>query len=77
MSTIDYNSIMDIKNEIKSLIAKKGMTLKQVCQILSEKTGKPYSGNNITNKLRRKTIKFEEAQAILEILGYKLEYEEL
>lgn len=68
---------MDIKNEIKSLIAKKGMTLKQVCQILSEKTGKPYSGNNITNKLRRKTIKFEEAQAILEILGYKLEYKEL
>lgn len=68
---------MDLKNEIKSLIAKRGMTLKQVCQILSEKTGKSYSGNNITNKLRRKTIKFEEVQTIFEILGYKLEYKDL
>ncbi|MDD3593907.1 MAG: hypothetical protein PHX18_04695 [Candidatus Gastranaerophilales bacterium] len=67
---------MDVKNEIKSLIAKRGMTLKQVCQILSEKTGKSYSGNNITNKLRRKTIKFEEVQLIFAILGYKLEYSE-
>ena len=31
---------------------------------------------NITNKLRRKTIKFEEVQAIFEILGYKLDYKE-
>lgn len=68
---------MDVKNEIKSLIAKRGMTLKQVCQIMSEKTGKSYSGNNITNKLRRKTIKFEEVQLIFEILGYKLEYTDL
>lgn len=68
---------MDIKNEIKALIAKRGMTLKQVCQILSEKTGKSYSGNNITNKLRRKTIKFEEVQLIFEILGYELEHRDL
>lgn len=68
---------MDIKNEIKALIAKRGTTLKQVCEILSEKTGKEYSGNNITNKLRRKTIKFEEVQMIFEILDYKLEYKEL
>jgi hypothetical protein len=68
---------MDAKNEIKALIAKRGMTLKQVCQILSEKTGKSYTGNNITNKLRRKTIKFEEVQLIFEILGYKLDYKDL
>lgn len=68
---------MDIKNEIKSLIAKRGTTLKQVCQIMSEKTGKNYTGNNITNKLRRKTIKFEEVQLIFEILEYKLEYHDL
>jgi len=65
---------LDVKNEIKSLIAKRGMTLKQVCEIMSEKTGQTYSGNNITNKLRRNTIKFSEVQMIFEILGYKLEY---
>ncbi len=68
---------MDLKSDIKSLIAKRGTTLKQVCHIMSERTGKTYSGNNITNKLRRKTIKFEEAQLIFEILGYKLGYKEV
>lgn len=67
---------MDIKNELKSLIAKRGLTLKRVCELMTEKTGKNYSGNNITNKLRRKTIKFEEVQIIFEILGYKLNYKE-
>ena len=32
--------------------------------------------NNITNKLRRKTIKFEEVQEILDILGYHIEFVE-
>ncbi len=67
---------MDIRNEIKSLIAKRGTTLKQVCEILTQKTGKIYVGNNITNKLRRKTIKYEEVELILKTLGYTLKYKE-
>jgi hypothetical protein len=65
---------MDIKYEIKSLIAKHATTLKKVCEQMSEKTGKKYTGNNITNKLARKTIKFEEVQMIFEILGYEISY---
>lgn len=65
---------MDIRNELKSLIAKNGTTLKKVCEQLTLKTGKSYIGNNITNKLRRNTIKFEEVQNILDTLGYHIEF---
>ena len=49
---------MNIKNEIKVAIARKGTTLKEVCEKLSEQTGKYYSYNNISNKMARGTIKF-------------------
>ncbi len=65
---------MDIRNELKSLIAKNGTTLKKVCDTLTQTTGKSYIGNNITNKLRRKTIKFEEVQEILDVLDYHIEF---
>jgi DNA-binding transcriptional regulator GbsR (MarR family) len=65
---------MEVRNELKSLIAKNATTLKRVCEILTTKKGKSYIGNNITNKLRRKTIKFEEVQDILEVLGYHIEF---
>ncbi len=69
-----YNIKMELRNELKGLIAKNGTTLKKVCEILTQKTGYNHIGNNITNKLRRKTIKFEEVQEILDVLGYHIEF---
>lgn len=68
---------MNIKEEIKVIIARRGTTLKKVCEALSEKTGKFYSYNNISNKLHRGTIKFNEVQYIFEILNYELNYKDL
>jgi len=68
--------LMDIRNEIKSIIAKKGSTLKKVCDNLEQIKNEKYSPNNITNKLRRKTIKFDEVQDILSVLNYHIEFVE-
>ena len=65
---------MDVKSEIKSLIAKKATTLKKVCEMLETSKNVKISPNNITNKLRRKTVKFDEVQDIIEILGYHIEF---
>ena len=65
---------MNIRNELKSLIAQNGTTLKHVCAVLTERTGKSVIGNNITNKIRRNTIKFEEVEQILDVLGYHIEF---
>lgn len=68
---------MDIRKEIKVIIARRGTTLKKVCEELSKKTGKFYSYNNISNKLHRGTIKFNEVQMIFEILNYEFLYKDL
>ena len=65
---------MDVKSELKSIIAKKASTLKKVCELLEETKKEKISPNNITNKLRRKTIKFEEVQDILSVLDYHFEF---
>lgn len=77
MSTIIYNEInMDVKSELKSIIAKKASTLKKVCELIEQRKNQKVLPNNITNKLRRKTIKFEEVQDILDVLGYHIEFVE-
>lgn len=65
---------MDIRNELKSLIAKNGTTLKKICSQLSEIKDKNVAANNLTNKLRRKTIKFDEFVEILDVLDYHVEF---
>lgn len=67
---------MDVRSELKSLIAKKASTLKQVCEVVELTKKQKFVPNNITNKLRRKTIKFEEVQEILDVLGYHIEFVE-
>jgi len=68
---------MNIKEEIKVMIARRGTTLKKVCEELSNITGKYYSYNNISNKIHRGTIRFSEVEQIFEILNYKLYYKDL
>ncbi len=68
---------MNIREEIKVIIARLGTTLKNVCEMLSEKTSKYYSYNNISNKLKHGTIKFNEVQLIFELLNYELFYKDL
>ena len=64
---------MDIRKEIKTIIFQRGTTLKEVCEKLEHPKNKKVSPNNITNKLRLKTIKFTEDLDILDILGYHFE----
>lgn len=67
---------MDVRSEIKSIIAKKASTLKKVCGLIEQTKKQKVIPNNITNKLRRKTIKFDEVQDILAVLGYHIEFVE-
>ncbi len=67
---------MDVKSEIKSIIAKRATTFKAVCEEVEKVTHKKVSTNNLTNKFRRKTIKFKEVEDILNILEYHIEFVE-
>ena len=44
---------MNVKNEIKSIIVRSGMTMQQVVDLLSEEYGWSDSISNFSNKLSR------------------------
>lgn len=68
---------MAVKEDIKILLVQKNKTLKDLAAEMTEKTGKNYSSANISQKLKRNTLKYEEAKLIGEILGYKLKFVEI
>lgn len=65
---------MGVKEEVKLLLAKEAMTMKHLAELMKEKTGYPYNLKVISDKLARRTLKYEEFQVILDILNYKIEY---
>ena len=66
---------MNLRENIKSLLALENVTLTKIADEMTKRTGKNYSMHNLSQKLSRKTIKFEEIILICEILGYKINFE--
>lgn len=63
---------MDIRNDIKYILSKEGITLTKMAELLSKKTGKHYTVNGLSGKLLRESITLKETLEIFEIIGYKL-----
>ena len=63
---------IDIKKEIKIALLNKGMTSKQLVSDLNEKYGRSPHVPSLSKKLKNNTIRFEEVQEILDILGYRI-----
>lgn len=64
---------MSVREDIKVLLAKEAMTMKALAQKMQERTGYPYSLKVISDKLARKTLKYEEFKLIADILNYDIE----
>ena len=52
----------------------RAMTMKRLAELMKEKTGYPYNLKVISDKLARRTLKYEEFRVILDILNYDIEY---
>ena len=63
---------MDIRNDIKYILAKEALTLTDLAKLMTEKTGKKYTVNSISGKLIRKSITLKETLEIFDIIGYDL-----
>lgn len=64
--------MLDIRAEIKSYVAREGTSLNKVLNALNEKKYITTKVSNISLKMKKGTITFNEAQYILDNLGYKL-----
>ncbi|HBG48312.1 MAG TPA: phosphoribosylglycinamide formyltransferase [Cyanobacteria bacterium UBA9971] len=65
---------MGVREDIKTIIVQSNWTITEVAQEMTQITGKTYSRSNISQKLTRKTLKYEEAMLIGQILGYDLKF---
>ncbi|MCP3925529.1 MAG: LLM class flavin-dependent oxidoreductase [Desulfobacterales bacterium] len=63
---------MKIQHEIKGAAAREGLTLTQAIDKWNKTYNKKQTLNNISNKLRNNTIRFNEVQELLDSLGYDI-----
>ena len=67
--------IIEAREQVKSLLAIKRTTLKDLTEIISVKTGKTCTSSALSNKLRRGTITYNELIKIADYLGFKVSFD--
>lgn len=65
---------MPIKKKFKTLLVEEDIKIKELAEMLSEARSKRIPPNTISQKINRETIKFNEVEEILDILGYDIEF---
>lgn len=65
---------MRVRKDIKMLLLENDMSITDIAKEITKRTGKNISRSNISQKLLRGTLKYEEAVLIGEILGYELRF---
>ena len=65
---------INIRNYIKSLLSLNGITLTEVADKLTKKTGKQYTLDSLTGKLKRESFSLKEAFILADILGYEIKF---
>lgn len=63
-----------IINDLKKILLDVNVSLTELAAALAKRLNKPYSLNNLSNKLRNETITHREMLIIAEILGYDLKF---
>ena len=65
---------MSIMNELKKVLLDVNVNLTELANALSKRLGKPYSMQNLSNKLRNETITHREMLVIADILCYDIKF---
>ena len=63
---------MNAINEVKMLVAKKGLTLTYLAEYLTAHSDKKYTLDTLSKKLRANTIRYAEMKIIAEALNMEI-----
>ena len=63
---------MNIRNEIKAHIMQEGTTMSEVVRTLAAVHGWSASVPNLSDKLKRGTLRYSEAIELADVLGYDI-----
>lgn len=67
---------MAYKNKLKGLITSKGFSLTDVCNEFNKRVGKDTTIQNFSKRLNSENLKYPEVEIILDIIGYKITWQE-
>lgn len=62
------------KEQVKVLLSQEGIKQKDLAEMMTKKTGHLYSATNISQKMSRGSLSYNEVMVIAEILGYDVQY---
>jgi len=65
---------MTPRMRIKLLLAQNCITIKQLSELMTEKTGKLYTPKSLGHKLRRESLSIRELFIIMDLLDYRIEF---
>lgn len=68
---------IEAKEQIKSLLAIRGMSITALAKKLTDCTGKKYTLASLLAKFKRGTLSYNEVLTICEILDYEIEFKSL
>lgn len=64
----------NLRNEIRAYIVRRGMTMQEVVDPLSNEYGWSGSASNLSNKLQRESLRYTEAVQLADALGYDIQW---
>ena len=69
----EQDSIEELRREVKGMIVAKGYTMDKLAEELNARYGTKESKANLSNKLKRGSLRYIDMQRICEILGYYID----
>ena len=65
---------LQVKEQIKTLLAQEDLKLKELAEMVTNRTGQKCSPDSLSHKLRRGTLSYNETLMIAELLGYEIAF---
>jgi len=68
---------MQVREQVKTLLSQENVKMKELAARLEETTGRNYSLQNLSHRLSRGTLYYNEVLKIAQLLGYKIKFEKV
>ncbi len=63
---------MSAKEQLKIMLLKENLTIKELAPLLAKKTNRHYTAQSISSKLLRHTLRYDEFEDIANFLNYEI-----
>lgn len=65
---------MGTRDKIKSIIVAAGWNYKELAEEMTKTTGRKYTNQLLSNRIRKEIISFKEVELICGIIGYNVDF---